>query len=150
MILGVRRGRGRAAVLGLGCLAVAFKIFHMGVYVPEWNYRASQGPWGRAVGQWVPPSWPIYVVHNWPDDLMFHTERTVRQLSAPEVLAMHTWDRPPHVLLLEPEFRHWPKSAPPLIEVRRFRDQRGDVRVLARTEGPMMLGQAMPDDDPEG
>jgi hypothetical protein len=147
-VIGARLGRARIAVISLGCLALAIKVAYAGVYVPEWNYQRSQGPWGRAVGQWVPPSWPIYIVHGWPDDLMFHTERTVRRLPAPEVLAMHTWDRPPHVLLLEAEFKRWPKSAPRLIEVRRFQDQRGDVRVLARTDGPMMLGQTTA--DPEG
>ena len=46
----------------------------------------SQGPWGRAVGQWVPPNWPLYVVHAWSDDLLFHTERPVRQIAAPPLL----------------------------------------------------------------
>ena len=56
------RGEPRGAWLAVVALAVFLKIGHLGYYVPEWNYRISQGPWGRAIGQWVPPHWPIYTM----------------------------------------------------------------------------------------
>lgn len=132
-------GRPGLAVASIVLLAAGLKLAHGAVYVPEWNYRLGQGPWGRAVGQWVPPNWPLYVVHAWPDDLLFATDRPVRQVAAPQVLEFKPKDRPHYVLLLEPEFTHWPGTAPRLEEVRRFRDERGGVRVLARTgvgQGP--------------
>lgn len=132
-------GRPRLALAALALLAVTIKLTHYCVYVPEWNYRMSQGPWGRAIGQWVPPNWPLYVVHAWPDDLLFHTDRPVRQLAAPEVLGFKPKDRPHFVLLLDAEFTHWPKDAPPLVRVREFLDDRGAARVLARTEGELKL-----------
>jgi hypothetical protein len=132
-------GRPGLALAAMVTLAVALKMGHYAFYVPEWNYRLGQGPWGRAIGQWVPPNWPLYVVHAWPDDLLFHTERPVRQLAAPPVLDYKPKDRPHFVLLLEAEFDHWPKSAPPLMKVRSFVDERGSVRVLARTMGELRL-----------
>ena len=36
--------RGLATLL---VIAVGLKLVHWGYYVPEWNYRYSQGPWGR-------------------------------------------------------------------------------------------------------
>lgn len=133
------KGRPRLAFAAVVVLAAALKLAHYSVYVPEWNYRMSQGPWGRAIGQWVPPNWPLYVVHTWPDDLLFHIERPARQLAGPPVLAFKPKDRPHHVLLLEAEFTHWPPDAPPLVKVRDFVDQHGTVRVLARTEGDLDL-----------
>jgi hypothetical protein len=133
------RGRLRLALAAMVLLAGALKLGHYSVYVPEWNYRLGQGPWGRAIGQWVPPNWPLYVVHAWPDDLLFHTDRPVRQLAAPQVLDFKPKDRPHFVLLLEGEFTHWPKAAPPLVKVRSFDDERGSVRVLARTAGELNL-----------
>ena len=60
------RGDVRRGLLVLTAVAVCLKVAHWGYYVPEWNYRHGQGPWGRAIGQWVVPDWPIYTVHAWP------------------------------------------------------------------------------------
>jgi hypothetical protein len=135
----VVEARPRVGVAALALLVVSLKLAHWGVFVPESNYRLGQGPWGRAIGQWVPPNWPIYVVHSWRHDLLFHTERPVRQLPAPEVLNFKPTDRPHFVLLLESEFDHWPAHAPAIQEVRRFEDEVGRVRVLARTKGELNL-----------
>ncbi len=132
-------GRSRPALLALALLAVSLKVAHWGILVPEMNYRLGQGPWGRAIGQWVPPNWPIYTVHSWRHDLMFHTDRPVRQLPSPEVLNFKPTDRPHFVLVLESEFDHWPAHAPAIQEVRRFEDEFGRVRVLARTRGELDL-----------
>lgn len=136
---GALEGRSRPALLGLALLALSLKVAHWGILVPELNYRLSQGPWGRAIGQWVPPNWPIYIVHSWRHDLLFHTDRPVRQLPAAEVLNFKPSDQPHFVLLLESEFAHWPKNAPTIQEVRRFEDEFGRVRVLARTKGELNL-----------
>jgi hypothetical protein len=120
-------------------VAVGLKLFHWGVYVPEWNYRLSQGPWGRAIGQWVPPSWPIYTVHTWPADLAFATGHPVRQLPNEKSLLFEPQSRPLFVLLHPAEFDHWPAQAPPLMKVRDFQDQYGGSRVLARTRGEIRL-----------
>jgi hypothetical protein len=117
-------------------VAVCLKVAHWGYYVPEWNYRRSQGPWGRAIGQWVPAQWPIYTTHAWPADLAFATGRPVRQLVDPKLLAYQPGKNAKFVLLLQSEFTHWPEGAPRIFEVASFQDERGDVRVLARTEGP--------------
>jgi hypothetical protein len=123
----------RTAILAIAGVALCLKIAYSGIYVPEWNYRKSQGPWGRAIGQWVPPNWPIYTVHNWPTDLAFATDRPVRRLDDPHLLAFKSPYRSQFVLLHPAEFDHWPSNAPPLVLVRRFQDERGDDRVLART-----------------
>ncbi len=138
-----RMGRSRIALGALVVLAVSLKLAHWGIYVPEWNYRVSQGPWGRAIGQWAPPSWPLYIVHDWPAELMFHTGHQVRQVPAPEVLQFHDRSRPLYVLLLPSMFEHWPDTAPKILKVREFEDEHGQRRVLARTEGE--LGIAMLD-----
>jgi hypothetical protein len=143
----VVEGRPRVGMAALGLLVVSLKLAHWGIYVPEANYRLGQGPWGRAIGQWVPPNWPIYVVHSWRHDLMFHTERPVRQLPAPEVLNFKPADRPHYVLLLESEYDHWPAHAPAIREVRRFEDEDGRVRVLARTAGELNLARGSLRDD---
>ena len=131
----VRKREPKLALAAVIAVAVGLKIAHAGYYVPEWNYRHSQGPWGRAIGQWVPPRLPIYTIHTWPTDLAFATGRPIRQLPDPRALAFHLADHPQLVLLLDSEFEHWPEDAPPLIKVAAFRDQRGQGRVLARTEG---------------
>ena len=38
----------RRGLVTLMVIAVGLKLAHWGYYVPEWNYRYSQGPWGRA------------------------------------------------------------------------------------------------------
>src|SRR5205823_7679403 len=110
------------------------KVAHWGVYVPEWNYRCSQGPWGRAIGQWVPPRWPVFTMHEWREDLAFAIGRPVRPLPDPRSLEFQPKGRPHFVLLSRSEFDHWPDYAPRLLQVRTFQDERGDERVLARTE----------------
>jgi hypothetical protein len=124
----------RTALLSVAALAVFIKLGHFGYYVPEWNYRLSQGPWGRAVGQWVPPRWPIYTTHTWRTDLAFATHHPVHQLVSPQHLA-YMPGAARFVLLLDAEYAHWPPQAPPLIKVASFHDEYGATRVLARTEG---------------
>src|SRR5207249_7087033 len=63
------QGQVRGSLMAILMVAVCLKVAHWGVYTPEWNYRFSQGPWGRAIGQWVPPKWPIYTSDTWPADL---------------------------------------------------------------------------------
>jgi hypothetical protein len=120
----------------LGCLvalALAIKCAHAEVYAPEWSYRVGQGPWGRAIGQWVPPRSPVYVFQAWPPDLAFAMGRSVRHLVSPGWLDFVRTPAPHYVLLLEGELEHWPKRAPAIEAVRRFRDAGGRERVLART-----------------
>jgi hypothetical protein len=136
-VLATWRGNARRALGTLLAVAIAMKVAHWGYYVPEWNYRRGQGPWGRAIGQWIPPGWTLYTVHAWPPDLAFAIERPVIQLADPRLLRDEDRSHPLFVLLLPSEFEHWPKSAPPLIKVRTFQDQRGSERVLARTEGDL-------------
>ena len=125
--VGSRSPRGLlAAMVGVACL---IKVVHAGVYVPERNYRLSQGPWGRAIGQWVPPNWPIYTFHAWRADLAFATERPVRQLRDPKILQFKPANRPNFVLLLPQEFEHWPEGAPQNSE---GADVRGRARRRAR------------------
>lgn len=130
---GARRGRPGLALAALVVLAVGLKLGHGCVYVPEWNYRLSQGPWGRALGQWVPPNTPLYVVHAWPDDLLFHTERPARQLPAPDLLNFKPKNESHYVLLLPSEYDHWPAHAPRIEKIRDFEDPRGGTRVLVQT-----------------
>ncbi|MBX6315470.1 MAG: hypothetical protein IRY99_21545, partial [Isosphaeraceae bacterium] len=132
-------GRTRWVVGALAAVAVGLKLAHWGYYVPEWNYRRSQGPWGRAIGQWVPPSWPIYTFHAWPADLAFYTGRSIRQLPHEKLMAFLPKDRPHFVLLLPSEFEHWPDDAPKLTKVRTFQDEWGRERILARTPGKLIL-----------
>ena len=124
------------AVFALIALSVCLKAGHWGYYVPEWNYRRSQGPWGRAVGQWVPPHWPIYTTHSWPADFAFATGRPFRQLLTERHLAYQP-DGVKFVLLLDSEFEHWPEHAPPITRVAGFQDESGRGRVLARTPGDL-------------
>jgi hypothetical protein len=135
----VRKRDVRWCLGAIVALSVMLKVAHWGIYTPERNYRLGQGPWGRAIGQWVLPNWPIYTLHAWPADLSFATEHPIRLLSDPVVLEFKCRVRPAYVLLLATEFEHWPKEAPPLIVVRRFEDERGDERVLARTKGDLGL-----------
>lgn len=120
-------------------VAIGVKLAHAGTYAPEWTYRFGQGPWGRAVAQWVPPNWPIYTVHNWPADFALATDRPFRQLANPQSLAFEPQDRP-HFVLLDPgEFEHWDPSAPPLAAVHEFQGPRGETRILARTRPGMQI-----------
>jgi hypothetical protein len=132
----------RASLLALVALAVCLKIAHWGYYVPEWNYRRSQGPWGRAIGQWIPPRWPVYTTHTWPTDLAFATRHPFRQLVDPRLLESQPGSLPKFVLLLDTEFEHWPRDAQALVQVATFQDERGRVRVLARTGGDFSLRES--------
>ena len=118
----------RGALLAVAALAVFLKLGHLGYYVPEWNYRLSQGPWGRAVGQWVPPRWPIYTFHAWNHDLAFATRHPFRQLASPQHLGYQPGEAR-YVLLLESEYANWPAQAPALIKVA---DVPGRVRLDPR------------------
>src|SRR5690606_23915636 len=131
------RGADRWVVGAVIAIAICLKVAHWGVVVPEWNYRFGQGPCGRAIGPWVVPNRPIYMTTAWPHDLMFHTERPVRLLEHEYSLQHRDLSTPQYVLLHEGEFTHWPAKAPPIVKVREFRDERGGLRVLARTEGDL-------------
>ncbi|SIO59223.1 hypothetical protein SAMN05444166_5969 [Singulisphaera sp. GP187] len=125
----------RRALIMVALVTVCLKFAHMGYYAPEWNYRRSQGPWGRAIGQWIPPNWPVYITHAWSPDLAFSIGRPVRQLASPKLLTFLK-DKPTnHVLLLDSEFENWPADAPALVKVASFQDEYGGTRVLARTAG---------------
>ncbi len=130
------RREARGAFFSMLLLALFLKVGHLGYYVPEWNYRISQGPWGRAVGQWVPPHWPIYTLHAWNPDFAFATRHRVYQILSPEHLAYQPGEAR-YILLLDSEYAHWPSHAPPLIQVAAFTDEHGSARVLARTAGPL-------------
>lgn len=134
-VMSILKGDVRRALLAVALISVSLKAGHWGYYVPEWNYRYSQGPWGRAIGQWVPPRWPIYTTHTWGHDLAFATGRQVRQLAHPKSLVYQQGDSPRFVLLLDAEFDNWPEDAPALVKVASFQDEHGDGRVLARTAG---------------
>ena len=104
-------------------IAIGLKFAYSFYYVPEWNYRYSQGPWARAIAQWVPRRWTLYVLHEWPADLEFFTKRTVRQLHSPHFLEHQGDNLAKFVLLLPSEFENWPSTAPPIMLVARFTDQ---------------------------
>jgi hypothetical protein len=133
--LALERSNTRRALVALGLLTVALKVVHWGYYVPEWNYRYGQGPWGRAIGQWLLPNWPLYTFHEWNPDLTYAIGRPVRKLRTPQHLAYPETDEARHVLLLQSEFEHWPESAPRLSKVMTFHDEAGNLRILARTDG---------------
>ena len=148
--LGLARHRPALGLAALVIVAASLKVAHWGIYVPEWNYRASQGPWGRAIGQWMPRRATLYFINTttfddtipdrdrWPADLAFHVGRSVRQLPAAEALDLEPASETPHFVLLHPsEFEHWPPSAPPIVHVRTLQDRSGEPRVLARTPGPL-------------
>lgn len=139
-VKGLVRGETRRVFVSLVLLAVGLKLAHTSIYVPEWNYRRGQGPWGRAVGQWVPAKWPIYTLHGWSTDFAYATGHNFRQLTHPRFLpdpAKTETGRPSFILLHPADFERWPKTAPPIVKVFEFYDQSGRSvrRVLART-GP--------------
>jgi hypothetical protein len=141
-LLASSRRDARLGVLTFLALAVCLRLAHWGYYTTEWNYRYSQGPWGRAIGQWVPPSWPIYTTHAWPADLAFATGRSVYQLPSERHLEYEP-DQMKFVLLLASEFENWPEQAPPLLTVAQFQDEHGQPRVLARTHGDLPWSSAV-------
>jgi hypothetical protein len=132
----------RRGVVTVCVVAIAFKLAHWMYYVPEWNYRFSQGPWARAIAQWVPRRWTLYTIHEWPPDLAFYMKRPVRQLRSPRFLEYQPGPDSKFVLLLSSELKNWPESALSITPVARFLDKYGDERVLARSPGevPPPLG----------
>ena len=128
-------GNTRRGLVTVMVIAVSLKIVHWGYYVPESNYRHSQGPWGRAIGQWVPKRWTLYTFHEWPADLAFFVKHPIRQLRSPRYLEYQAGPQSKFVLLQMSEFENWPQSAPPITMVSKFLDQWGDERILARTAG---------------
>jgi len=130
----------RRVAMGAVMACLVAKLVHASIYMPEWNYRLGQGPWGRAVGQWVPEGWPIYTLHGWPADFAFATGHNFRQITHPRFLpdpAKSPGGRPSFILLHPADFEHWPKTAPPVTKVFEFYDPAGQrvSKVLART-GP--------------
>ena len=117
----------RRGLVTLAIMAVGLKLAHWGYYAPEWNYRHSQGPWGRAIGQWVPRKWPVYTFHDWPPDLAFFIGRPVRQLPSARFLNYVPGPECHFVLLQASEFANWPEQAPPLT-------------LVARVPGPVRRG----------
>jgi hypothetical protein len=149
-LVAVLKGDARRSLLALIAVAIGLKVAHYGYHVPEWNYRFSQGPWGRAIGQWVVPHWPIYTLNAWPADLAFATGHPFRPLAHPRVLGFQRTTWPKYVLMLAPDFENWPDDAPPLVRVATFQDQHGQERILARTAGEFSwrsLQQSRRDDD---
>jgi len=132
----------RLALVVVFLVALGLKLTYWGYYAPEWNYRYSQGPWARAIAQWVPRTWTLYTLHEWPADLAFFTKRPVRQLASPEHLKYHQGLYSKYILLLPSEFENWPRSAPPIVFVARFQDESSGERILARSPGvlPPPLG----------
>jgi hypothetical protein len=127
----------RRGLVTLMVIAVGLKLAHWGYYVPEWNYRYSQGPWGRAIGQWIPKKWVVYTLHDWQPDLAFFIKHPVRQLRSPYYLEYEGGPESKFVLLQDSEYENWPESAPPVKLVAKFLDQSARERILARTEGPL-------------
>jgi len=148
-LTGLTRRRIVYGIAAVALLSGGLKLFHWGIYAPEWNYRVSQGPYGRAIGQWMPRASTLYFINpsafdpsqpardRWPADLAFATERHVQQIRSPFALEHEPGPGPHFVLLDPPEFEHWPEQAPPLVVVQELQDRRGRPRILARTEGPL-------------
>jgi hypothetical protein len=132
----------RLSLIAVVLVAVGLKLVYWGYYAPEWNYRYSQGPWARAIAQWMPRTWTLYTIHEWPADLAFFTKRPVRQLRSPEHLKYQKGVYSKYILLLPSEFEHWPSSAFPILFVARFQDESCRERILARSPGilPPPLG----------
>jgi len=148
-LISTRALTARFLIATMAMTCIALKIVWFGLHVPEWNYRASQGPWGRAIGQWMPRTTTLYSINpsafvagqkpvdRWPADLAFAVGRRVRQLPAPGALTLEPGPGP-HFLLLSPEeFDRWPEKASAILRVRDLQDQFGRTRVLARTQGPL-------------
>ena len=140
----IRWADARRGFAALVFVAVALKLAHWGYYVPEMNYRTSAGPWGRAIGQWVPDKHAVYTLHAWPTDLMYAINRPVRQLAGPQLIEFQPGQGSKFVLLADTEYAEYQKWAdgwPKLIKVAEFEDEQGlGHRVLTRTEGPIILG----------
>ncbi len=140
----IRWSDARRGFAAMALVAVALKLAHWGYYVPEMNYRTSAGPWGRAIGQWVPDKHPIYTLHAWPADLAYAMARPVRQLAGPQLIEFQPGQGSKFVLLADSEYaeyQNWSEGWPKLIKVAEFSDELGlSRRILTRTEGPIVLG----------
>ena len=140
----VRRADPRRGYAAVVLVAVALKLAHWGYFVPEMNYRTSAGPWGRAIGQWVPEGHSLYTLKPWPADLAYAINRPVRQLKSPRLIEFQPGKGSKFLLLSDTEYaeyEHWPDGWPKLVKVAQFADESGEgSRVLARTEGPIILG----------
>ena len=143
-VAAVRRVDPRRGFAALLLVAVALKLAHWGYFVPELNYRTSAGPWGRAIGQWVPEGHSIYTLHAWPTDFAYAINRPVRQLAGPQLVEFQPGKGSKFLLLADSEFaeyEHWSEGWPKLVKVAEFSDEFGiGKRVLTRTEGPIILG----------
>ena len=141
--MAARAGDPRRALAAMVCVAVALKLAHWGYYAPEWNYRNGAGPWGRAIGQWVPEKHPVYTLHAWPLDLAFAIGRPVRQLASPQHIEFAPGKGSKFVLLKDSEYAeylHWSDGWPKLIKVAEFADEVGlSKRILARTDAPLII-----------
>jgi hypothetical protein len=160
-LLAARHGCSRRAVGIVAAVAIGLKLAHWGYYAPEWNYRQGQGPWGRAIGQWVPPGWPIHTLNvvglpisasgdfdpslrpnapasPWPDDLLFATGHPIRPLELRDLRRLQAMppDRPMFFLLAPSEFDFWSEPLG-LVRVRTLEDERGGTRLVARTRGEL-------------
>ena len=147
-----RLGEVRWALAGIVAVSVALKLAHWGYYVPESNYRTGAGPWGRAIGQWVPEKHPIYVLHSWPADLAFAMGRPVRQLPSPQHIEFQPEKGSKFVLLQDSEYlesRNWSRGWPRLIKVAEFEDEMGlSKRILTRTDEPLIVRRPHQKHDP--
>jgi hypothetical protein len=142
-VRGIRLSEPRWSLVSVFVVAVALKLAHWGYFVPEYNYRAGAGPWGRAIGQWIPEKHPVYVLHPWPAELAFAIGRPVRQLSGPKHLPFTPGEGSKFVLLADSEYaeyEHWSQGWPRLIKVAEFEDETGlGRRILTRTDAPLIL-----------
>jgi hypothetical protein len=149
----VRLGQARWALGAMVSVSLALKLAHLGYYVPESNYRVGAGPWGRAIGQWVPEKHPVYVLHPWPADLAFAMGRPVRQLVSPQHIDFQPGKGSKFVLLQDSEYveyQHWSEGWPRLLKVAEFEDEQGiSKRILARTDAPLIIERPHRKHDPQ-
>ena len=119
-----RLGEARWAFGAMVAVSIGLKLAYCGYYAPESNYRYGAGPWGRAIGQWVPEKHPIYVLHAWPADLAFATGRPVRQLATPQHIEFQPGEGSKFVLLQDSEYAEYSGLGPRVAQA----DQGGRVR----------------------
>jgi hypothetical protein len=147
-----RLGEAKWALGSIVAVSIALKLAHWGYYAPESNYRIGAGPWGRAIGQWVPEKHPIYVLHSWPADLAFATARPFRQLATPQHIEFQPGKGSKFVLLQDSEYAEyqgWSKGWPKLIKVAEFEDEMGlSKRILTRTDAPLIVERPYRKHDP--
>ena len=130
-------GNSRRGLVTLFVIAVGLKLVHWGYYVPEWNYRHSQGPWACDSLSGCPQRWTLYTFHDWPPDLVFFTKRRVRQLRSPHYLEYQPGPESKYVLLQPSDWKTGPGPLRRSPWSRSFRINRRTERVLARTAGTL-------------